>query len=77
MVKLPNWFRVVRVPSNSFHSVVGTAEMATSASTNFGNNIVEWLLDQVPESEVDALLTAAINEYEVQVLKTIIIFVIK
>ncbi len=32
--------------------------MATSASTFFDNNIVEWLfslLDPVPESEVDAL----------------------
>ncbi len=38
--------------------------MATSASTFFGDDIVEWLLDPVPESEVDALLTAAINEYE-------------
>ncbi len=30
--------------------------LATSASTFFGNAIVEWLLDPVPESEVDALL---------------------
>ncbi len=32
--------------------------MAISASTFFSNNTVEWLLDPVPESEVDALLTA-------------------
>ncbi len=38
--------------------------MATSA-TFFGNDIVEWLLDPVPESEVDALLNGCYHESNV------------